>query len=146
MQKEQEDKPILSWETVNTTRDKKGLLSSEYIAERAKVPRRVAGDLPIQSWSRPRPCLRSRPKSPMGRWEPSISPLINHERVAFCRCRIRSMCRRSGTTAADVGTRYNSFEVTTVKSVDYTNGIFDRVFRWWFSTRMILKPASLPCR
>ena len=38
MQKEQGDKPILSWETVNTTRDKQGLLSSEYLAERAKVP------------------------------------------------------------------------------------------------------------
>ena len=38
MQKEQGDKPILSWETVNTTRDKKGLLHSEYLVERAKVP------------------------------------------------------------------------------------------------------------
>lgn len=38
MQKEQGDKPILSWETVNTTRDKQGLLSSEYLVERAKVP------------------------------------------------------------------------------------------------------------
>jgi hypothetical protein len=35
---EQGDKPILSWETVITTRDKKGLLSSEYLVERAKVP------------------------------------------------------------------------------------------------------------
>ena len=37
MQREQRD-PILSWETVNTTRDKQGLLSSEYLVERAKVP------------------------------------------------------------------------------------------------------------
>ena len=50
MQKEQGDKPILGWETVNTTRDKQGFLNSEYLVERAKVP---------GGWL-------------VGRWEPSL--------------------------------------------------------------------------
>ena len=32
------DKPTLSWETLNTTREEKGFLNSEYVTERAKVP------------------------------------------------------------------------------------------------------------
>jgi hypothetical protein len=35
--KEQAEKPVLSWETLNTTREAKGLMHSEYFVERAKV-------------------------------------------------------------------------------------------------------------
>ena len=38
MKTEQADKPVLSWETLNTTREEKGLLNSDYLTERAKVP------------------------------------------------------------------------------------------------------------
>jgi len=32
------DKPVLFWEMLNTTREVTGLLHSDYLAERAKVP------------------------------------------------------------------------------------------------------------
>lgn len=36
--KEQADLPVLSWETLNTAREAKGFMHSEYFVERAKVP------------------------------------------------------------------------------------------------------------
>lgn len=38
MGKTSEDKPVLMWEMLNTEREVKGLLHSEYLTERAKVP------------------------------------------------------------------------------------------------------------
>jgi len=38
MKQEKAHKPVLHWETLNTTREEDGLLDSRYIAERAKVP------------------------------------------------------------------------------------------------------------
>ena len=38
MRSEQPDKPVLSWETLNTTREEEGILNSKYLTERAKVP------------------------------------------------------------------------------------------------------------
>lgn len=32
------DKPVLNWETLNTAREERGLLSSKSLVERAKVP------------------------------------------------------------------------------------------------------------
>jgi hypothetical protein len=36
--KKQADKPVLSWETLNATREEHGILDSKYLTERAKVP------------------------------------------------------------------------------------------------------------
>ena len=33
-----EDKPVLYWEMLHTTREAQGILNSDYMAERAKVP------------------------------------------------------------------------------------------------------------
>lgn len=38
MKQEQAHKPVLNWETLNTTREEDGLLDSRYKTERAKVP------------------------------------------------------------------------------------------------------------
>ena len=38
MKKDGSLKPVLSWQTLNSTREEKGILNSEYLAERAKVP------------------------------------------------------------------------------------------------------------
>ena len=38
MAKADKEKPVLRWETLNTTRQEDGLLDSSYITERAKVP------------------------------------------------------------------------------------------------------------
>jgi hypothetical protein len=32
------DRPVLKWETLNTTREEDGILHSKYLTERAKVP------------------------------------------------------------------------------------------------------------
>jgi hypothetical protein len=37
MKKKQVDKPVLSWETLNTTREEDGILNSKYLTERAQV-------------------------------------------------------------------------------------------------------------
>ena len=37
MAKEQSQKPVLHWEMLNTVRQERGLLHSEYLTERAKV-------------------------------------------------------------------------------------------------------------
>ena len=38
MTKEQTEKAVLSWENIKTVREDRGLLNSEYLTERAKVP------------------------------------------------------------------------------------------------------------
>jgi hypothetical protein len=38
MRSEQPDKPVLSWETLNTAREEEGILNSNYLTERTKVP------------------------------------------------------------------------------------------------------------
>jgi hypothetical protein len=38
MTKEQREKAVLRWENIKTVREDRGLLNSEYLAERAKVP------------------------------------------------------------------------------------------------------------
>ena len=38
MNEPQANKPVLIWKTLETTREQQGVLSSEYLTERAKVP------------------------------------------------------------------------------------------------------------
>lgn len=35
---EKSDRPVLHWETLNTSREEDGILNSRYLTERAKVP------------------------------------------------------------------------------------------------------------
>jgi len=38
MKTESAQQPVLHWQMIPTTRDEKGILNSDYLAERAKVP------------------------------------------------------------------------------------------------------------